>query len=157
MVQENQILDIPQSGEEEEKRFGHPHTRGEMDNVWDIPTPGERWTTFETSPLQGRDRQRLGHPHALQIWYRQNLYQRQNSVTQFLFATQDLSKALWIHPKQCTQLPQVLIVYWLQLILNESDCFGFTWWWHEWVSSSIKFFKPNIIHFQKEHCYTNQK
>ena len=123
MVQENQISDIPQSGEEKEKRFGHPHTReemdniwesplqgrdghhlghphsrGEKDNVWDIPTPGERW-------------ERLGHPQALQIRCRQNLYQRENTVTQFLFTNQDLSKAQWIHPKQCTQIPQILIVY----------------------------------------------
>ena len=82
------ILDIPTPGERRTKsrisphqgrdgqHLGHPHSRGEMDNIWDIPNPGERWTKF-------------GSSSSLQIWYGQNLYQRQNSVTQFLFATQD--------------------------------------------------------------------
>ena len=37
--------------------YGNPHSRGEMDNVLDIPTPGERW-------------EHLGHSQALQIKYR---------------------------------------------------------------------------------------
>ena len=51
MVQVNQILHIPQSGEEVEKCLGHPHSREEINNIWE-------------SPLQGRDGQRLRHPHS---------------------------------------------------------------------------------------------
>ena len=48
----------------EGQRLGHPHSGGEMDKVWDIPTPGDRLTKFGTSPLQGREGQRLGHPYS---------------------------------------------------------------------------------------------